>query len=391
MHGKTASPAGKAKPTQSRGSGRGPLQDAADRSPATHRLEELNTQAKHYSDGVAQRAWTGAIPPNTNDIDLIQQLEAAGYDTSKTRPWKVASLRKSDTEYSSLEEVAVALSLPKTDASSASADTTTATVEVVAPPVVSSAPELTDVARVEVQVPKPKAPDAQPPKPKVPSGIAHGIAARFMAAVENASANASKQSGPPAMKDTGREKIYAPQGDLLTVYRAEKKTRQTLEERRAQGGLAIWRPSSSTVKEAYDNMFAAITGGETLGEFQFTSALKAYTQGLRASGQPDNLATARTADGAFVDDFNYTITIPGVKLFKWTRTGIGDRIAPGAEIKADYIVLNADTIEASTVFGIGHYTGTQEVSFYTDLPADMIESVQLDSFDSAKLQFQKPT
>ena len=37
-------------------------------------------------------------------------------------------------------------------------------------------------------------------------------------------------------------------------------------------------------------------------------------------------------------------------------------------VTADYIVLNADTIAASTILGFGHKTGTYEVTFFHDMP-----------------------
>ena len=219
----------------------------------------------------------------------------------------------------------------------------------------------------------------------VPESRARLIATRLMMAAESQAREQQQQR--PAMIDTGRVKIYAPVDNQLTVYRAEKRDRNTLENRRSQSGLNVWRPTSDSVQQAYNQMFQLITEGKTLGEFQFTAALNAYAQTLRASGQPDNLATARTKEGAFTDDYNYTITVPGARLFKWTPSGIGEQIEPGAEIKQHYIVLNANTIQNSTIFGIGHVTGTQEVSFYSNIPGNMIGSVQEGDFNATEQSF----
>ncbi len=224
------------------------------------------------------------------------------------------------------------------------------------------------------------------PQPIITESVARSIANRIQIAEESKEQEPDRRR-PPPMINTGRVKIYAPENDELIVYRAEKAERNTLDERRSQGGLEIWRPSSSSIEEAFQKMFALITNGQTLGEFQFTSALNTYAQRLRAEGQPDNLATARTVEGAYTDNFNYTIKIPGVRLFKWASDGVGELIPPGAEIKKHYIVLNADTIENSTIFGIGHVTGTQEVSFYSNIPGNMIESVREDSFSAEEQSF----
>ena len=40
----------------------------------------------------------------------------------------------------------------------------------------------------------------------------------------------------------------------------------------------------------------------------------------------------------------------------------------------DFIVLNAPTVATSTILGFGHHTGTREITFFHDLPLDLIES-----------------
>ena len=342
------------------------------------RGQPYEAQRQLLAPSATQGTW---IPDAGGDAAVLERLQTLGYSVANLKQWRIRGLRLSGKPYRTYAEVAEALGLSLSGAGALSPSVpVTPEVQVKDPEVVEALSAVAQVSAAAVEAP------SKVPTPKasvVPPERAKAIASRFMMAAEQVSAR-------KPMIDTGRVKIRAPQDDKLVVYRAEKAERNTLEARRKQGGLTIWRPSSASVQEAYDQMFALISGGATLGEFQFKAALNAYAQGLRAEGQPDNLATARTVEGAYNDDFNYTVTIPGVRLFKWTPTGIGDRIAPGAEIKQHYIVLDADTLKDATVFGIGHVTGTQEVSFYTALPASMITSVAEAKFGAAAQTFVVP-
>ena len=101
-----------------------------------------------------------------------------------------------------------------------------------------------------------------------------------------------------------------------------------------------------------------------------------YAQYLRAEGRAYALATARSVDGSFSFEYNYEIEIKGARTFYWKKGGLGKpptigdpaNFANAGQVDADYIVLNADTIAASTILGFGHKTGTYEVTFFHDMP-----------------------
>lgn len=385
------------------------LRELAKNSPQNAKLRELHhlVSGRMGTDQPAapiQRKWSGEIPKNAQDTEVFKELKELRYQVENLKTWKIRELRVSDTPYDSYRAIASALGLTSSSgaasfvpsdkkdkviieniellknmggnaAEAESAATATTMMNTTLASGVSSAQEA-----------KATSMSAASSSPVVPERQARSIAQSFMMAADSKARENASQRGRP-MIDTGRVKIYAPVDEQLTVYRAEKSERVSLEKRRQQGGLEVWCPSTQSVQEAYNRMFKLISKGEILRESEFNAALSAYAQTLRAQGQPDNLATARTIEGAFNDDYNYTIKIPGVRLFKWTPTGIGERIAPGKEIKQHYIVLNADTIENSTIFGIGHITGTQEVSFYSKIPGDMIESVQERDFNAAAQKF----
>jgi len=124
----------------------------------------------------------------------------------------------------------------------------------------------------------------------------------------------------------------------------------------------------------------------------------AFAQTLRKEGKVYALATARTKEGSYETKgcANYMIEIPNARIFRWVEDK-DKNLSLGAEeaswltdlkkIDADYIVLNADTIEKSTVFGFGHKTGTYEVTFFTDLPTAWIKTV--DGKDVSKISIKK--
>jgi hypothetical protein len=220
------------------------------------------------------------------------------------------------------------------------------------------------------------------------------LAERFLMQVGRKADEKTQHSSMSKAKVETRPPITAPKDDVLIVYRAEKRSRTPLEKRKEQGGLKRWQPSSKNVQEAYQVMQREIgtfaRGENNISQKEWDRAVDAYAQKLRAEGQVDALATARTIEGAYEDDYNYKIRVPGVKLFKWEGGKKGDQIPPGEEIKKHYIVLNANEIADSTIFGIGHVTGTQEVTFYSDIPSDMIESVQEGSFKAEPKKFEVP-
>ena len=206
--------------------------------------------------------------------------------------------------------------------------------------------------------------------------------------------NKFDNKGPAKMVETGRAKVIAPIDDLLVVYRGEKSERNTLQNRVKSGGLTIYQPSSKgTPEDAFQVMINAIEKYSIEIDKKFkpwNEKVMAYTAMLRDHGQPDALATARSSVGAYSDNFNYTIKIPGIQLFEWGNKALGPRIQPGSTIKKDYIVLNGPSLQQSTIFGIGHITGTQEVTFYTKIPSQYIDSVQEKTYSSRKMHFKYP-
>ena len=95
------------------------------------------------------------------------------------------------------------------------------------------------------------------------------------------------------------------------------------------------------------------------------------------------MATARTGVGSYTSDYNYALKIKNARTFYWIDGGISKAPAIGApanfhapeQVDADYIVLNADTIQDSTVLGFGHKTATFEVTFFHDVPLDLVDTV----------------
>ncbi|WP_147397453.1 hypothetical protein [Amycolatopsis panacis] len=118
-----------------------------------------------------------------------------------------------------------------------------------------------------------------------------------------------------------------------------------------------------------------------------------YAQALRKEGQTYAIATARDKGGAFDMAYSsfYTIVIPSARTFRW-----GENLTLGKEedwvtttdvITEEYIVLNAPSIEKSTVLGFGHKTGTWEVTFFTDLPTNWVKKV--DGKDVSEVKIKK--
>jgi hypothetical protein len=105
-----------------------------------------------------------------------------------------------------------------------------------------------------------------------------------------------------------------------------------------------------------------------------------FAQHLRASGRPYALATARTGEGSFTSDYNYKIVVPGARAFRWRRSGGTLKLGPPVDFSSvtkvddDYVLLNADTIEKSTILAFGHDCGTYEVTFMHDLPIQFVHS-----------------
>lgn len=163
----------------------------------------------------------------------------------------------------------------------------------------------------------------------------------------------------------------------LTLYRGEKNQWWPTPEIRLMYGMTLlepWTPSS------INNLWARLKS-EVNRQLGLTVQKKAaaYGQYLRATGRPFALATAWTFDGSFRSDYNYVITIPNAWLYYWGGTtrapDLGTPVDPSKhDVTADFVVLNAETIAASTILGFGHKTGTREITFFHDLPLELITS-----------------
>lgn len=164
--------------------------------------------------------------------------------------------------------------------------------------------------------------------------------------------------------------------------------------RLACGGLNVFEPwAGGTILAIWQKLQQEV---RAIAGFSPASKAQAYAQYLRATGRPFALATARTSSGSFSSSYNYMIEIPNARTFLWgndctlgrpanyttTDRRVEIRVINQNEekiyhdtIKADYIVLNADTIEDSEILAFGHKTGTFEVTFLHDLPLKFIKSV----------------
>lgn len=177
----------------------------------------------------------------------------------------------------------------------------------------------------------------------------------------------------------------------LRLYRGEKSQWWPSPEIRLISGMTLiqpWRPSDvSGLWEKLKREVGAKPG------LTLDKKVAAYAQYLRATGRPFALATAWTSGGSFTSDYNYVIKIPNAHLFYWGGTtdqpdlGALAEITSPAQVKEDFIVLNAGTVAASTILGFGHKTATKEVTFFHDLPLGFIESCN--RMASARLGIKK--
>lgn len=180
----------------------------------------------------------------------------------------------------------------------------------------------------------------------------------------------------------------------LLCYRGEKSEWWPEPRMRlACGGMHVFEPwPGKSIADIWKKLVE-----EVRKEAGFTVAQRvaAYAQYLRATGRPFALASARTTSGAF-EGYSYVIEIKNARTFRWGKdytlgppvnfkdtnktkytriVNQNEEIWEKDTIDADYIVLNADTIAASTILGFGHKTGTYEVTFLHDLPLSFVKSV----------------
>ncbi len=110
-----------------------------------------------------------------------------------------------------------------------------------------------------------------------------------------------------------------------------------------------------------------------------------YTQTLRQAGQPAALAFSRVYNLAYTQYTTYTISIPNARTFRFAKP-TKDKVVPEigeevdwvtdhTEVEDHYVVLNAGSLEESTVFGLGHNSNGHEVTFFTDLPSAWVTRI----------------
>jgi hypothetical protein len=177
-----------------------------------------------------------------------------------------------------------------------------------------------------------------------------------------------------------------PQPFDLTLYRGEKSEWWPPPKKRLVSGMTLYEPwEYNTMDELWAKLRSWMRDNAS-------GTPAGFAQYLRATGRPFALATARTKGGAF-DGYSYQILIRGARTFHWgpdftlgppanfiTAQKVGTEIQVGDKrsfsmvdsVSADYIVLNADTISASTILGFGHKTGTYEVTLFHDLPLSYV-------------------
>ncbi len=184
-------------------------------------------------------------------------------------------------------------------------------------------------------------------------------------------------SDPSSSASVSSSGVQQPLPADLSCYRGEKSEWWPDPSIRLMFGMTIREPwSYSSMTELFGKLQAQIRTSSR-------GNVAAFAQFLRAEGKPWALATARTGEGSYTSDYNYAIKIKNARTFYWINGGITKAPTIGApanftqpeQVDADYLVLNADTIEGSTVLGFGHKTATFEVTFFHDMPLDLVDKV----------------
>jgi hypothetical protein len=180
-------------------------------------------------------------------------------------------------------------------------------------------------------------------------------------------------SKPPVKFDTS--KPGANSFDML-CYRGEKNNWWSPPEERLICGMTLYQPWNlqpgiNSMALLFEQLRKSIT------ENAF-GKVDGYAQFLRAQGRPYALAFARTTSGSFTSDYNYVVKVSNARTFLWgPKLTLGEQVRfdEVSKVNADYIVLNADTLEASTILAFGHKCGTYEVTFLHDLSIANVVSV----------------
>lgn len=184
-----------------------------------------------------------------------------------------------------------------------------------------------------------------------------------------------KKLDPPPLPKVVKPTTPSEQSFDLVCYRGEKKQWWSPPEDRLICGMTLYQPWNllpgiNSMKDLWEHL-RKFMQQNSFGK------VDAFAQYLRAQGRPFAVAAAWTETGSFTSDYNYVIKIPNARTFLW-----GPKLTLGApagykkpsDVTADYIVLNADKIEDSTVLAFGHAAGTFEITFLHDLNINFIES-----------------
>lgn len=168
-------------------------------------------------------------------------------------------------------------------------------------------------------------------------------------------------------------------GTTLRLYRGEKMDRWPPPELRLMRGMMVRTPwvDPFSVSLLWEKLKTEVNGQPGASPKQKAAA---YAEKLRAMGHDFALATAWTSEGSFTSDYDYVIEIENAHLFAWGenegRPDLGGELeltGPN-QVKVDFIVLDNTTVEKSKILGFGHNTGTREITFFSDLPTNLIES-----------------
>ena len=176
----------------------------------------------------------------------------------------------------------------------------------------------------------------------------------------------------------GIQKAGESEGDErhLVLFRGEKKEWWPEPKIRLISGVTIRNPNEigANTIDRFRSIVGKIKANSGTNQ---QKKIEAFAQSLRANGKDWALATAAKVDGSYKSDYNYELKIMNVRTFYWGENySIGEEfILTGNETKEDYIVMNASTIEDSTILGFGHKTETGEVTFFQDLSIDNVINV----------------
>ena len=180
------------------------------------------------------------------------------------------------------------------------------------------------------------------------------------------------------MKPTGyvvreivRNILAEEKGFKLKLYRGEKSEWWPPPEKRLVCGMTLYEPWDYEIN--IPNLWNKLI--EKIRKLIINKAGD-YAYYLRSHSMPSVLATSRTIGDAYVTDYLYEIEIEDAHTFLWgpnLTLGSPVNYKNVSDIKEDYIVLNAETIDDSTILAFGHAKViTNEVTFFQDLDINYV-------------------